>query len=331
MYIAADTLDDVMNDVLTCLLALPFDVSATRGKSSELIGVLLHITNPRARLSRTETRGRPFSAVGELLWYLSGRNNLDFITYYISKYDKESEDGKTVYGGYGPRLFNLRNEYDQLENIRKLLKQKPSSRKAVIQLFDGADINDAHAEIPCTCTLQFLIRDGKLHLFVNMRSNDAFVGLPHDVFAFTMLQEIMARSLSVELGEYKHAVGSLHLYDYDEKSAREYLKEGFQPTDKELTMPPMPKKNPWRSIKLLLGVESKIRDSKEVEMFNLIMEPYWSDLARLLQIHSLFKLKNYNAIKSVGREMASPIYDTFIQKRLEAALKKGKAKKTTAK
>src|SRR5690606_11307146 len=130
-----------------------------RGESSELIGVLLHIRNPRARLSRTETRGRPFSAIGELLWYLSGNNSLEFITYYISKYDKETEDGKTVYGGYGPRLFNLRNEYNQIENVQKLLQKRPTSRKAVIQLFDGSDISTNHPEIPCTCTLQFFIRN----------------------------------------------------------------------------------------------------------------------------------------------------------------------------
>lgn len=324
MYISADTLDDVMNEVLSKLLALPFDVSATRGNSSELIGVLLHIKNPRARLSRTETRGRPFSAIGELLWYLSGSNNLDFITYYIPKYARESEDKKTVYGGYGPRLFNLRNQHDQIDNVKRLLKKRPSSRKAVIQLFDGADVGGNHPEIPCTCTLQFLIRHGKLHMFVNMRSNDAFVGLPHDVFSFTMLQEIIARSLSVEIGDYKHAVGSLHLYSKDAKVAREYLDEGFQPTAEELTMPSMPKTNPWRSIKILLNVESSIRANKEVEMFDLSMEPYWADLARLLQIHSLFKLKNLRAIKSVREEMHSPIYDVFISQRLKAVQKKSK-------
>lgn len=326
MYISAETLDDVMNEVLTKLLELPFDISATRGKFSELIGVLLHIKNPRARLSRTETRGRPFSAIGELLWYLSGKNDLDFITYYISKYDKETEDGVTVYGAYGPRLFSLRNEYNQIDNIRLLLKKKPTSRKAVIQLFDGSDINTDHAEIPCTCTLQFFIRHNKLDMFVNMRSNDAFVGLPHDVFSFTMLQEIMARTLSVEIGEYKHAIGSLHLYDYNIQSAKEYLSEGFQPTAAELTMPPMPKKSPWPALKILIGVESNIRNNKEVEMFNLILEPYWADLARLLQMHSLFKLKHLGAIKSVREEMDSPIYDMFIEQRLKAVRKARKEK-----
>ena len=60
-----------------------------------------------------------------------------------------------------------------------------------------------------------------------MRLNDALVGLPHDVFCFTMLQEIVARSLSVELGGYKHAVGSLHLYKTHVDAAHQFLEEGW--------------------------------------------------------------------------------------------------------
>jgi len=48
-----------------------------------------------------------------------------------------------------------------------------------------------------------LIRNKQLHMLTNMRSNDAFWGLPHNIFSFTMIQEILARTLSVELGTYK--------------------------------------------------------------------------------------------------------------------------------
>lgn len=317
MYISEETLDDVMNEVFRNLLELPFNVRATRstnlGDSSEIIGVLVNITNPRARLSRTETRGKAFSALGEFLWYMSKSNDLDFIRYYIDKYNEESDDGKTVHGGYGPRLFNFRNSINQIENVINLLRKRNSTRKAVIQLFDAADINENHKEVPCTCTLQFFIRNNKLHMLTSMRSNDAYWGLPHDVFAFTMLQEIIARSLSIELGEYKHSVGSLHLYKKHEKLAQQYLKEKFQSTT---AMPPMPLMNPWASVNILLGVESKIRNNKEVEMFSLLLDPYWADIARLLQIHSLFELNSLEAVKNVQLEMTSNVYDIFIERRL---------------
>src|SRR5437773_3913730 len=133
MYLKADTLDDLLRHVLSKLLKIPGRITTSRGDAVELTGVLLHLTNPRARLSRTEARGRLFSALGELWWYLAKTNDLRFISYYVPKhYAKESDDGHTVYGAYGPRLFGTRGQ-DQVANVLSLLKDRPSSRRAVIQ------------------------------------------------------------------------------------------------------------------------------------------------------------------------------------------------------
>ena len=82
------------------LLEQSSTVVATRGEMAEIIGALIEITKPRARLSRSETRGKIFSSIGELLWYLTRDNRLDFIEGYLSQYREESEDKITVYGGY---------------------------------------------------------------------------------------------------------------------------------------------------------------------------------------------------------------------------------------
>ena len=219
---------------------------AARGGTRELRSVLLKLSNPRARLSHTEKKGKIFSALGELLWYLAKSNDLEFISYYLDQYRKESEDGATVYGAYGPRLFNKRGN-DQVKNVLDLLGRHSSTRRAVIQLFDAEDIAAPHKEIPCTCTLQFMVRDGRLELAACMRSNDAFKGLPHDVFSFTMIQEIVARTLGHQLGVYTHFVGSLHLYDSDLRAARQYLDEGWQPTQL-VAMPTMPPGDPRPSV-----------------------------------------------------------------------------------
>src|SRR5262245_55123087 len=196
-YFRALTLDDMMRSVFMELLSSGDRIHPTKGPATELAGVLLEITSPRARLSRTETRGKPFSCLGELCWYLAGTNALEFISYYVPY--SEYADGDVVFGGYGPRLFDWKG-LDQIANVIALLRKKTYSRQAVIQLFDARDIVQEHRSIPCTCALQFMIRRGRLHAVTYMRSNDAFLGLPHDIFAFTMLQEILARSLSVELG-----------------------------------------------------------------------------------------------------------------------------------
>lgn len=293
-------------------------INPTRGPATELTGVLLEITNPRARISRTEKRGKLFSCLGELLWYLAGKKDLKFIAHYVSHYRDESEDGKTVYGGYGPRLFNM-GGINQIGNVVNLLKNNPYSRRAVIQLIEAKDIATRHKEIPCTCMFQFMIRQGRLHMLTTMRSNDAFLGLSHDVFAFTMLQEILARALSVELGTYKHMVGSLHLYEPDRTSARQYLKEGWQSS--KISMPPMPLSEPWDSIGRVLKAERSIRLYGTVDIDSLCLDDYWSDLVRLLQIYRCHRDHDSRKIAEMKKKLSVQLYDTYIDEKRRIAIK----------
>ncbi|MDB5761636.1 MAG: thymidylate synthase family protein [Herminiimonas sp.] len=318
MYITARTLDDLLRKVYELLLKSTNHFEASKGPLTEIPGVLLKIRNPRTRLSRTEKRGRLFSCLGELIWYLAGTNKLEFIRYYIPEYSESSDDGDTIYGGYGPRLFG-KGENNQVFNVIQLLKAKRTSRQAVIQLFSGADLLKPRKDIPCTCTMQFMVRNDRLHMFTTMRSNDAYLGLPHDVFTFTMLQEIIARSLGVELGEYKHAVGSLHLYDKDIKAATQYLSEDWQ---SEVPMPAMPIGDPWPSIKMLLKAEENIRNGKEVGLNSLSLDSYWRDLVRILQIY------NYTAdpqkmpkVAPLRKQMTSDVYHQYLLKRHSSRLK----------
>src|SRR5688572_6211574 len=96
MRFSGRTLDDLLRKLFAKLLSSTNYISPSRGNARELFGVLLELERPRARLSRTETRGKPFSCLGELLWYLSRDNKLDFIRYYIPAYNQETEDGETV-------------------------------------------------------------------------------------------------------------------------------------------------------------------------------------------------------------------------------------------
>lgn len=316
MYISDATLDDLLRRVYLRLLKSKNRVVPTRGAATELAGVLLQLTNPRARLSRTERRGKPFGALGELLWYLAGNNTLEFIRYYLPGYADDSVDGNTIYGGYGPRLFNMRGTHNQVTNVVELLKNKPDSRRAVIQIFDASDLAINPKEIPCTCTLQFLIRERRLHMFTTMRSNDVFLGLPHDVFAFTMLQEIIARTLGVGLGPYKHAVGSLHLYSRDVENVQLYLDEGWQ---ERIAMPPMPEGDPWPSIRKLLKIEKRIRTNGVADIEKSAMNEYWSDLARLLQIFRYSKDGQTKQIALTMRAMSTDVYNSYIRQRQRIA------------
>src|SRR5690348_7398962 len=127
--ISADRLDDLLAKVFKRILKNGRPVAATRGSTKELFGVALQLKDPRARISRTETKGTIYSGLGELLWYLAGTDALDFIYYYAPRYEENSVDGATVHGAYGPRLLRLRGSINQITNVLALLRRKSSSRR----------------------------------------------------------------------------------------------------------------------------------------------------------------------------------------------------------
>ncbi|MBS0240356.1 MAG: thymidylate synthase [Proteobacteria bacterium] len=311
MRIAASSLDDLCRKLYPKLLKGGDVVPSSQGRgvSRERRGVLLELKQPLARLSRTETRGKPFSCLGELLWYLSRDNRLDFIRYYIKRYEIESEDGERVLGGYGPRLFNQRG-IDQVRSIIELLKNRPSSRQAVIQLFNAEDLSSSCKAVPCTTTMQFALREERLHMLVTMRSNDAFKGLPHDIFCFTMIQELIARSVGVTLGSYKHFVGSMHLYDEDRDAAQQYLDEDIQAS---IAMPPMPVGDPWPAVAKLLQAEELIRNGLELDSKVFDLPAYWADLVRLLQAFAASG--DPEKIQTIKSQIAFKGYRPYIESR----------------
>jgi thymidylate synthase len=320
MYFKASSLDDLMNAVLTRLLRpRASHIFPGKGAATELVGVMLELTNPRARLSRTETKGTLFSCLGEFLWYMAGKGDLETIKYYIKKYEDSAEKDGTINGAYGPRLFSM-DGVNQIGNVIAALKKR-DSRQAVIQLFRAADINRKFADVPCTCTLQFMRRHGQLHMLTNMRSNDAFLGLPHDVFAFTMLQEILARSVGVEVGRYCHSVGSLHLYDDHRKLARSYLDEGFQT---HVEMPEMPLGDPWQALSTVLAVEQAARNGQPIPQEETALPPYWKDFSLLLQIMAKTRkmdapttVRDLREVVSLKSQLSTPIYASQVRRREE--------------
>ncbi|MFK5949481.1 MAG: thymidylate synthase [Methylococcales bacterium] len=317
-FISESSIDDLMRNAIERLLREVDAITASKGEFTEIFGVLLELTNPRARISRTDSRGIIFSCLGEFLWYMSASNELSHIQYYLPSYNKFSDNGMTLQGGYGPRLFaQLHNNQEQLHNIINLLKNKRTSRQAVIQLFDKEDLSSKSKDIPCTCTLQFLIRHGRLHMLTNMRSNDVFIGLPHDIFAFTMIQELVARSLGTELGTYKHVIGSLHLYSKDRKKAQMFLDEGWT---SNISMPIMPKFSPWESISTILDAESKIRKGFTINLSELNIDEYWIDIVKLLLVLKMYKSGDISGIQKIIKLMPTDAYTPFINKKYEQLL-----------
>jgi thymidylate synthase len=112
---------------------------------------------------------------------------------------------------------------EQLQFIYDELKRNPDSRRAVIDVRDWR--KDSSSTSPaCLQHLQFFIREGKLHMKILMRSNDAPEATFMNAFAFIMLQKRVADSLKVPVGSYTHRANSFHCYEKDFDLLAGYMK-----------------------------------------------------------------------------------------------------------
>ncbi|ACC38498.1 thymidylate synthase, ThyA_1 [Mycobacterium marinum M] len=310
---SAGTVDDLLREAYTAIREQGQPVLPTRAPTRELIGVSLELTEPRCRLSRTEARRLSRTGIAQLAWYLSGTTNPEMILHWVPNHRNELEADGTIHGAYGPRMFGT-GDNAQFCTVLELLKTSSSSRRAVIQLFDATDLTGPgrYKDVPCTNTLQFFVRDSRLHLMVTMRSNDAYIGLPLDVFAFTMLQELMAGELGIGIGRYIHSVGSLHIYEYNKEAIIDFLAEGWQSTD--TPMPAMPAQSLTRHVPQFLASELQIRSGTPFADLTLPSDPYWADLARMLALDSARGRKAHDEVAAVKESIAAPFFSEFLRR-----------------
>jgi len=254
--------DELWLNVVHNIIATGREMPSRVGQIKEVTGysaTLLNIEstfllNPRRKLS-------PMYAAAETLWYLSGTGKIKMLIAYAPQYVNFAEDG-VAFGAYGARI----KQFNQLSLLIDVLRKSPNSRQALISFWQGSDLEHAyladHKDLPCTMSLQFLIRNGALHLIATMRSNDAWLGTPYDIFAFTCLQRLIADALNVKYGTYTHQVGSMHLYEKNWKAAKESLLDTMHYVDDRDLRHGWPKDiGVWRSqIQLALCAEGRYRN-----------------------------------------------------------------------
>ncbi|WP_313327616.1 thymidylate synthase [Enterobacter oligotrophicus] len=311
MEIEKNTIDDVMRTVFENILSDGVTVETTRGPTKEILGTHIILNNPICRISRTESRGKIFTCLGELMWYLSGSDDVESIRYYISKYQDSAESDGTINGAYGPRLFGTKNGINQIENVIRLLKKRNTSRRAAIQLFDANDIAYPFVDVPCTVGLQFAIRNDSLDMFTFMRSNDARAGLVHDIFAFTMLQEMIAKTLGLNLGVYRHYAASLHIYIEDIPLIEAALKEGYAPSVP--VMVAMPTEDITNYLCNIVDAEKRIREGDIPDIDALRLSEYWKDVLRMLAIFRCKKDKNLPAAQAIAGKLQNQSYKIYLE------------------
>lgn len=175
-----------------------------------------------------------FAQIAESIWVLAGRNDVAWLANYLPRAPEFSDDGKTWRAGYGPRLRKWRGQIDQVDEVRKLLLADPTSRRAVMSIFDPESDYSKSVDIPCNNWLAWLVRDGRLNMSVAIRSNDAMWGFSGaNAFEWSVLHELLARWTNSQVGTATFFAGSFHLYERHFKTAPEIVRRfhGISPYD----------------------------------------------------------------------------------------------------
>lgn len=175
----------------------------------ELIGIMTRI-DPRDNIvTLKEFETNLDYANEELKWYLSGSNKISFSKTIEKVWSKYSDDGISANSAYGQYMFSGRHQWGWCINK---IASDPHTRQAVIVFNQPHHKDFPTKDFPCTMYVQLILRDDKLTWITNMRSNDIYLGFRNDVYCFAELQKKAANTLNVEVGEYIHFVGSMHLY-----------------------------------------------------------------------------------------------------------------------
>lgn len=218
MYLVTETPSQALECATNYVLNQGKEISPRGMKTFEVLNATMEITKPWhiPLMLDNRTLNQNIGAMEAL--QLVGQISVPELMVNTSKVFSNFLDGGTFHGAYGPRIHgNLRKVVDQL-------KKDDSSRQAVLTIFNSdKDLNVDVKDVPCTLTLQYFIRNGKLLARTSMRSNDLYLGMPYDFVQFIALQGAIAQALDIPMGTYSHTVGSLHIYEQHMREA-EFIK-----------------------------------------------------------------------------------------------------------
>lgn len=209
------TTNQAWNELIYSILKHGIDQTCRGMKTKELIARKSQFYMRDCVLTHPGRTGINYQFMREEgLWMVRGDNSLAPLTKWVKRMADFSDDGETLYGAYGPR-FNAQCPY-----ILDTLCNDPGSRQAYA-IF-GERNPPKTKDLPCTISMQFMIRNNYLNTCVSMRSSDAWLGLPYDIFSFSMMSMKILLLLKAgdpqtfmktDLGVLNLFAGSCHIYE----------------------------------------------------------------------------------------------------------------------
>lgn len=157
------------------------------------------------------------SIIYELLWFIKGDTNVKYLqengVKIWDEWAREDGDLGPVYGKQWRSWEGANGKtFDQLKDIIQQLRNNPDSRRIIVSAWNVGELADM-ALMPCHSLFQFYVADNKLSCQLYQRSADVFLGVPFNIASYALLTMMIAQVCNLELGDFVHTFGDVHLYN----------------------------------------------------------------------------------------------------------------------
>lgn len=167
------------------------------------------------------------SIIHELLWFLRGDTNIEYlhqqgVTIWDEWADAQGDLGP-IYGHQWRSWTTADGQHiDQLRQVIEQIKNTPDSRRMIVSSWNVGDLHKMRLP-PCHAFFQFYVADNRLSCQLYQRSADIFLGVPFNIASYALLTLMIAQVSNLEVGDFVHTLGDAHLYSNHLEQAREQL------------------------------------------------------------------------------------------------------------
>ncbi|QPG05316.1 thymidylate synthase [Salinimonas marina] len=169
------------------------------------------------------------SIIHELLWFLNGDTNIDYLKQNgVSIWNEWATDTGELGPVYGAQWRSWPapdgTTIDQISEVVEQIKTNPDSRRLIVSAWNPAVLPESglspkqnaeqgrQALPPCHTMFQFYVLDGRLSCQLYQRSADVFLGVPFNIASYALLTMMVAQVCGLKPGEFIHTLGDAHLY-----------------------------------------------------------------------------------------------------------------------
>ena len=180
----------------------------------------------------TTKRGHVRSVVAELLWFLRGSTNVEWLHEQgVTIWDEWADGPGTGADLWLPVAFLAdarRPHVDQIAAVIDSIRTNPDSRRHLVSAWNVSEL-DQMALPPCHTLFQFYVADGRLSCQLYQRSADIFLGVPFNIASYALLTHLVAQVCGLRVGDFVHTLGDAHLYLNHVEQAHQQLRRSRGP------------------------------------------------------------------------------------------------------